>query len=241
MKKILGFVLLVFGGSASVSWAVPVTLNGAYFVGGGVAILDDAGGLLSDNFTDTNPPSILPLFGATSVISPLDSRATAFAIADQGILVAGTDVVGSGEFVTAATATNFSGSFIAPGGKMQLRLDFANDAFAGSIDSITQALLNFSLAENGNILFNEDFIFSGVNDQEWVFLRDFELPVGTPGTFDIFLSSISSDFGSVANNTTSVAFRIDTVPEPATLPILLAGLGLLAFAKSRKRESQCLI
>ena len=229
-------MLLMFGGSASVAWAVPVALNGTYFIGGGASVLENSGNLLSDNFTDTNPPSSLPLFGTTSVTSPLNSSATSFAIADQGTLVAGTDTVGFSEFVTATTATNFSGSFMAPGGKLQLRLDFANDAFAGSADSLTQALLNFSLAGNGTILFNEEFLFSGTEDQEQVFLRTFDLPMGLSGTFDISLSSLSSDFSSATKNTTSVAFRIDTVPEPSTLPILLSGLGLLGFINRRKRN-----
>ena len=236
MKKTLGFILLMFGASASVSWAVPVALDGTYFISGGVSILEGTGNLLSDDFTDTNPPPSLPLFGTTSVTSPLDSSAISFAIADSGTLVAATDTVGFGEFVTATTATNFAGSFIAPGGRMQLRLDFANDAFAGSADSLTQALLNFSLAGNGTILFNEEFLFSGTEDQEQVFLRTFDLPTGLSGTFDISLSSLSGDFNNAANNTTSVAFRIDTVPEPATLPILLSGLGLLGFLNRRKRN-----
>lgn len=234
MKKALCFTLLILGGPASVSWAAPVTLNGSYFIGGGASVLDGAGNLFSDNFTDTSPPSTLPLFGTTSVTSPLNSSAISFAIADQGILVAASDTVGLGEFATAATTTNFSGSFITPGGKTQLRLDFANDAFAGNADSITQALLSFSLAGDGNILFNEDLLFSGTDDQEQVFLRTFDLPAGLLGTFDITLSSLSSDFNSAANNTTSVGFRIDAVPEPATLPILLSGLGLLAFANRKK-------
>lgn len=234
MKKALSFTLLLLGGSASVSWAAPVELNGSYFIGGGAGILDGAGNLLSDNFTDTSPPSTLPLFGSTSVISPLNSSAISFAIADQGILLAASDTVGLGEFATATTTTNFSGSFTTPGGKTQLRLDFANDAFAGNVDSITQALLSFSLVGDGNILFNEDLLFSGTDDQEQVFLRTFDLPAGLLGTFDITLSSLSSDFNSAANNTTSVGFRIDSVPEPATLPILLSGLGLLAFANRKK-------
>ena len=234
MKKILCFTLLMLGGSASVSWAVPVALNGTYFIGGGASVLDGSGGLLSDNFIDTSPPSALPLFGTTFVTSPLNSSAISFAIADQGILVAGSDTVGLGEFATAVTVTNFSGSFITPGGKAQLRLDFANDAFAGDVDSITQALLSFSLAGDGNILFNEDLLFSGTDDQERVFLRTFDLPAGLLGTFDITLSSLSGDFNSAANNTASVGFRIDAVPEPATLPILLSGLGLLAFANRKK-------
>ncbi len=234
MKKTLGFILLMFGGAASVSWAVPVALNGTYFIGGGVSILDGAGNLLSDNFTDISPPSNLPLFGVASVTSLLNSSANSFAIVDQGTLVSGTDTVGLGEFVTATTVTNFSGSFITPGGKTQLRLDFANDAFAEGVDSLAQALLNFSLAGNGNILFNEDFLFSGTDDQEQVFLRTFDLPAGLSGTFDITLSSLSSDFSSAANNTTSVTFRIDAVPEPATFPILLSGLGLMALVNRKK-------
>ena len=234
MKKTLGFVLLMLGGSVSVAWAVPVTLNGSYSIDGGAGVLDGAGNDISDNFSDTTLLSNLPLFGATSVTSPLNSSAISFAIADQGMLVAGTDTVGLGEFVTAFTVTNFSGSFIALGGKAQLRIDFANDAFAGDTDSIAQALLNFSLTGNGNVLFNEDFLFSGTDDQEQVFLRSFDLPAGSSGTFDITLSSLSGDFNNAANNTTSVAFNIETVPEPATLPILLSGLGLLAFANRKK-------
>lgn len=238
MKKTLGFILLMFGGSASVSWAVPVALDGTYFISGGVSILEGTGNLLSDDYSDTDSTPNVPLFGTASVTSPLDSSAISFAIADSGTLVAATDTVGFGEFVTATTATNFSGSFIAPGGRMQLRLDFANDAFASNVNSIAQALLSFSLAGNGNILFNEDFLFSGTDDQEQVFLRTFDLPTGLSGTFDISLSSLSGDFNSAANNTTSVAFRIDTVPvpEPAILPMLLSGLGLLGFISRKKHH-----
>ncbi len=167
-------------------------------------------------------------------MSGVGSTASAFAAADTGLLLVGTNTLGAGEFATAAAAASFSGDFLGIGKTMQLRLDITHDADTNVTDTLTQALLSFALVGAGNVLFNEDWTF-GLADGDRTLTRNFYLPAGVSGLLDISLSSLSGSFTGDAGDLLSAAFSLNTMPEPDAVLNMLAGLGLLVWIHRRRQ------
>jgi hypothetical protein len=97
------------------------------------------------------------------------------------------------------------------------------------------------------------FVFTGLNSSFFFDLAELDLdaPVGPAGSvtsFDDVLAFESDDFtsdfvindGFVLAGTVKVAVAPNPVPVPASLPLLLAGLGGLAWVSRRKAASSAL-
>ncbi|MEW6305760.1 MAG: PEP-CTERM sorting domain-containing protein [Verrucomicrobiota bacterium] len=235
MRNFFITVLLIGSGYCSMALAVPVALNGQYSIDGKASVLAADGTRFEDSFSDDNLSTPLPLLGTVSVGSDAGSTASALAVADSGSLLAITDTVAGSEFADAGARAIFLGDFTAPGQPLRLRFDIFNDAQVGGVDAFTQAVLSFALAGAGQVLLNETLTFGVADLGQQIVTRDFFLPAGTPGLLDIALFSRSGGFdGAAAGNIFSVAFGLNTVPEPATWFLLIPGLAGMALIGRRR-------
>lgn len=241
MRTFFISAVLVLGGYGSAASALPIALNGQYSVGGQAAVLAADGTLFEDGYTLDSAAMPLPLLGTASVGSDAGSVASTLAAADSGSLLVITDTVANGESADAGAGAIFSGDFSVPGSgpgqPLRLSLDITNDAQVGGVEAFAQAILRFALVGAGQVLFDETLVFGPADIGAQTITRDFFLSAGASGLLDVSLLSRSGSFDGAANNTFSVGFDLNTVPEPAVVLNVLAGLALLAWMRRRSKNA----
>lgn len=210
---------------ASAAEAVPVPFTQVQYDLLGTAEIFDANGNPADDdsFADASPPSVLPLLRDASA-SSADGSAHAFAAVDDGFVAVGTESLpGAGETAFASAAVAFSGEFVSPGGLLQLWLSF-------DVNQILPGAGNVELAFAINGLAPENLLFDMGGSNSFTLLRPFRLSAGATGTLDVLLTA-TAEGGS--SNLGNLAFRVESVPEPGTLFILLPGIVLMGAVRRR--------
>jgi hypothetical protein len=188
--------------------------------------LADVDGTL-DTFDASSPPDPLPITSSASVTVDGGS-ATAEATADSLSLTASTDASSTGGVASASAVATFLGEFTTPGGLLSLLADFEDTTITGGT-GLAGSLFAISLVVDGSTLFDQSFFSTELIDS------DFPVPAGLPGTLEIVLISsvLSSVDGDAASNLATASFALDAaaVPEPDTLALVFAGLGLLGLGR----------
>lgn len=227
MNRILVFLTVLIAVGASTAGAVPIPFDSVQFdLLGSADVTDGAGGAIaSDSFGVAAPPTALPVLADANATSPNGGSAFAFAGAEAGFLAVGTEALATAdEGADALVSAAFSGGFTSPGGTLLLRLDFD---FSQVLTGSGSVELVFGIA---GFLAPESLLFDTSGGNSFTLLRLFSPTAGTTATLDLLLTA-SGNGG--AQNLANLGFRIDTVPEPATLLIFLPGLGLLGAVRRR--------
>lgn len=215
MNKIVAVLLLGLGIASA--QAAPITFTSSGYTTFAFADVD---GVSDGPITANAPPDPLPIASSASVTEILGS-ATADASADSLSLAASTSASSTGGVASGSAVSTFLGEFTTPGGPMSLFVDFDSDT-AGSTLDILWFVNGISLPVTGSGLFS-----SG------------DFAAGLTGTLEIVLISTSSAdvTGATASNASTAAFRLNSVPEPATLALVLGGLGLLGAGRFGGRQT----
>jgi hypothetical protein len=214
MRKIAAALLLSLGMTSA--QAVPITFTSSTYFTSAFADVDGT----SDGPFAISPPDALPIASSASV-SGDGGMAEADAMADDSFLSASTSASTSasstGSVAQASAVATFFGEFTTPGGSLSLLVDFDSDTADSTLDILWLVDGNL-LPVSGSGLFTTD-----------------DLPAGLPGTLDITLISTSfADAPDItASNESVVSFALNAaaVPEPATLALVLGGLGLLGLGR----------
>lgn len=172
-------------------------------------------------FDFISPPDLLPIASSASVTVGADS-ATGDAMADATSLSASSTATSVAGLAFGSAVTTFLGEFTSPDGLLSLLVDF-EDTTAGAAGSTLAVIL----AVDGVALF--DAIFASTE----LIAGDFPVSPGLPGTLEITLISSASAFADAASNSATATFSLDSVaasvPEPATLALILGGFGLMGW------------
>lgn len=228
------------------AWSLPLSFNNTLInLVGGVSLDNSAnGGILTDNFAESAPPSVLPFSGEALVLSDFGSTAFAFAgtTAPRSLITITEitmDLPGMDQFATADATAQFSGDFTTLTETTRLTLDFENIATGAGVNATLLTELAFSVVSGGgNILLIENFSFPGISSLQPTIERTFDLATGTPATLELVLfSTTTSGPSDQSSNLATVDFQLETVaaqvvPEPSTL--LLMGLGLWRLVTKRR-------
>ena len=205
--------------------AAPIGFDAVrYDLQGEATVFDGQGGTLdADSFQQSPAAADLPVLLDASAAGTLAS-AFAQAGAEPGFLQAGTEnIPAGGETAETFAVAVFSGDFTSPGGRLLLWLDL--DAVqvltgAGSIELLFSA----TGLPPESLLLDTDI------DAPTSLLRRFSLAAGATGTLELQLTASAA---GGAFNQAGLAFRIEAVPEPGALVLLLPGLGWLGFRRRR--------
>lgn len=228
MRTTLTTLILALG--ITTAQAAPIVFTSSEY---STFALAGAGALLDGPNTGISPP--LPLNTPASVSTQDGDSATAAASADTLFLGASTQAISMLAPADASAVATFTGEFLTPGGTFSLGVDFLTAlALAGLAD--TGAELFITLAVDGSILFDDSYTASEL------VAADFTTAAGLSGLLDLSLVSFADagdPTGGIgagsASNQASAAFSLNTVPEPASLALVLGGLGLLGLGRPRGR------
>lgn len=195
--------------------------------------LAGAGALLDGPNTGNAPP--LPLNTPASVSTTDGDSATATAIADTFFLGASTQATSVLVPADASAVSTFSGAFVTPGGQFSLGVDFLTaTTLTGLADA--GAELFVTLVVGLDTLFNDSYTASQL------IAADFTTAAGLSGLLDLTLVSFANAGDAAggtgagdASNQASARLTFNAVPEPASLALVLGGLGLLGLGRPRGR------
>ncbi len=222
--------------------ALPIAFDTeTYTVVDAVTVLDDTLTLLQDDFTDSVPPSVLPIGQGATVTSLNGSSATALATAETGALTVttGASVIPPDQSATADSVASFSGDFTALTPTTQLRLDFdGNGSLIGNGSVFTELVLQ--VLGGGLTLLNRTLTLTDADSLTQTFSDTINLAPGATGTLEILLSSSSTaDPDAEALSQANLGFALDSVavPAPSTALSLILGLGLLGMTARRTTGS----
>lgn len=202
--------------------ATPISLTSSAYTTG---VFADVGGTADGPYGDDSSASPLPLITSAG-LDLADGLAVANAVADSGLLAASSEALSRGSTASASAVGSFLGRFTTLGTGLSLALDYEdfNDASGAALAGSELFVL---LQVDGVDLFNDSFTAS-----ELIRL-DFPTLAGLEGILDLTLVSTALDeAGDGAFNLASAAFTLNSVPEPASLALVMGGLGLLGFAHS---------
>jgi hypothetical protein len=221
MFRIIAALLFTLGNASA--FAAPIVFDSVLYTTSAFA---DVGGTADGPHSDDSTANPLPLISTASVNSA-DGLANANAIADQGLLAASSEVLSTGASGSAAAISTFLGHFTTQGTGLALGLDYQD--FIDAPGAATAASELFVLLQVGGIdLVNDSFTVS-----ELISLS-FPTLAGLDGVLDLTLVSSGLDAvddGDGAFNLASASFALNSVPEPASLALVLGGLGLLGLGR----------
>lgn len=234
MKKTT-LVALAFTAWGGIAHATAISTTGTY-TASSVATIEPS---MTDAQFGSSPPASLPL--ATSATSS-DGTNSAFGtgIGDSGFLAASSEIAGADATVFAFGYSEYMGTFFAPDGAFQLRIDFNNAGQASGADAMTETVLGLNLTSGLTTLWSFEYHYPLLNDAtllDQTLEQMFTLPVGTLADLNVWVSSTANaTTPGEAFNLASAQFTLASVPEPSTLLALIAGLALLPLARRRSRE-----
>jgi len=174
--------------------------------------------------------SSLPLF-TNSLSSSGDAQASGAALADDGVLGTLADALGADDPASAVASSEFLGSFLAPGGLIELMLDFDVDGQNEGLGSAS-SLLRVILLAGSDTLLDTTYSTTGIFRPLVI-----GMAAGTEGLLSIALTSTADATGltDLATTAGGLNFAVQAVPEPSSLALaLLAGV-LLTVRVSRTR------
>lgn len=232
LNRINPFTVAAATLAASLSWgaaAAPITFTSTSYDTHASAFAGPASDGPDDQSGD-------PVLLSSAFVATATDSAAADAIADHLFLAASTEAISTLEASGAEAIAGFSGSFFTPGGAFSLWLDFED--FSDALgDGSAGAELFVTLVVDGLTLFDESYTVSQLMG------ADFATAAGLAGLLDITLVSLSDAFGDGSGfNLASADFSLNTVslntvPVPASLALLLAGLGGLTVVQRRAIRS----
>ncbi len=211
--------------------AAPVTFFDSTYSISAVAIA----GATVDTHSADSATSPWPLFISAQGSSG-DGLAASSAVADYGVLGTIAEALGADVPVSAIANASFVGSFIAPGGPVQLNLDFTADVQnegTGSPDSF----LRVSLLSGAKTLFDTTFSSAGT------FTPVVSMVAGEEGLLTLSMTSAADapQFADISTANHGLTFSVQAVPEPSTMALgLMAGVflaGRIAWTRGRRRSA----
>jgi hypothetical protein len=220
MNKIIAALLLSLGIASA--QAMPIVFTSSIYTTSAFADVDGT----SDGPNATaSPPDALPLISSANVVVDQDNMATANAVADTLLLAASSEAASAGAISSASAVSTFLGSFTTTGAGLSLQVTLEDfiDALGGATASSELFIL---LQVDGNDLFQQNFMGPQLIN------ADFMTLAGLPGVLDITLVSTAAANGAGgAFNLASTGISLNSVPEPASLVLVLGGLGLLGASR----------
>ena len=178
----------------------------------------------------SSPPAGLPLISSAVAISGGDF-ASAAAIADSGLLVAQSEVSSLQGVASATAFAQFIGAFSLPSEtKLKFWIDLDDQDFT-DVSASSVATLFLQLTFGG--MTYADLLFTG-NDPIYFTV---DIPSAGDAVLSLLLSSEASTLGA-GNAANFAQAQILVVPEPGTLVLLLAGVGLLGWVGQSRRPAR---
>jgi hypothetical protein len=206
--------------ASTLAHAGPILFNDASYATSAFAAVGSQPDIAPDGLS---PPELLPLFSQAAV--ELDPEfAFADAIADDGLLVSGVEVMSIDQQVDAVAVSSFIGSFTGAG---RFRLDLDFDSIADLAGAAAGARLFVTLTAGLDTLLDETFELAG--DYRRIF--DFGA-MAQNGLLALDLVGDGSTLGGYAFALASVDFALQSVPEPTS--VLLAATALAGLAAQRR-------
>ncbi len=214
-------VALVLGLAAASVHALPIVFTSSTYT---TTALADVDGTLDAHADDTGLAA-LPLISSASVDAGGGNLAAAHAVADALLLAASSEAASTGASASAAATTTFLGVFTTGGTGLSLEVLFEDllDALGGASAGAELFVL---LQVDGVDLFQDSF-----SATELIQATFMTLP-GLAGVLDLTLvSTAAADRAGSGFNLASASFALNSVPEPASLALVLGGLGLLGVGR----------
>ncbi len=220
---------LLLGLGTAHAQALPLSFASVTY---GATVFADVDGVADGPYDANSPPALLPLVLSASATTP-DGVANANAVADDFLLAASSEAVNTTAASSSASAVaRFFGTFTTAGTGLAV-----NVAFEDFIDTL-------GLADVGSTLFvllqvdGATLLDTSYTTSELIGAEFMTLP-GLSGVLDISLVSASAAAADSSGfNLASAGFSLDSVgvPEPATLGLILGGMGLLGLRRGAGRR-----
>ena len=217
------FAAVLLGCGVASAHALPINFTSTSYTTSAFADVD---GTSDGPFAGASPPDPLPLISSASVAVDPDNLARANAIADTLLLAASSEAASSGTIGSAAAVSTFLGAFATTGAGLSLQASFEDfiDALGGATAGSELFVL---LQVDGLDLFQDSFTSSQIISADFMTLP------GLDGLLDITLVSTAAANGAgSAFNLASASISLNSVPEPASLALVLGGMGLLGVSRA---------